>query len=148
MTHQIDQDRAIAMAPPPGPLVETNSLKVWRGRDRRPTDQAEQGGWTGGEPQTAGEVGAGVAAEGHADRPQDGDQSPGFSRISGHQLWQALREDTALTVRVPADEFPHPELEANHACAPGEVGQVALIVTVNGRGRHGTARTSARSHQN
>jgi hypothetical protein len=30
--------------------------------------QAEQGGWTGGEPQAGGESGPGVPAEGHAYR--------------------------------------------------------------------------------
>jgi hypothetical protein len=44
MRRQIDQDGAIAMAPPPGPLVDTNGLEGWRGRDRRPLDQAEQRG--------------------------------------------------------------------------------------------------------
>jgi hypothetical protein len=80
-----------------------------------------------------GEAGACVPAEGHADGPQDSDQSPRFSRIGGHQLWEALREDTTRTVRIPAYEFPDPELEANRACAPGEVRQVALIATMNGR---------------
>src|SRR5687767_5362270 len=50
MRLQIDEDRAIAMAPPPGPLVYTDDLEGWRGRDRNPPDQAEQPRWTGGEP--------------------------------------------------------------------------------------------------
>src|SRR5882724_11839100 len=102
--------------------------------------QTEQGGWTGGEPQTGGESGPSVPAEGHGDRPQDGHQSPSFSRIGFHKLWQALREDTALTVRILAHEFPYPELDANRAWAPGEVRQVALIATMDGRCRYGTAR--------
>jgi hypothetical protein len=44
MSRQIDQDGAVAVAPPPGPLVDTDGLKGWRRRDRRPTDQAEQCG--------------------------------------------------------------------------------------------------------
>ena len=47
--------------------------------------QAEEGGWTGREPQTGGEPGAGVPAEGHADRPQDGDQSMGFAGIGARR---------------------------------------------------------------
>jgi hypothetical protein len=50
MHHEINQDGAIPMAPPPGPLVDADDLQGWRGRDRRPPDQAEQRGWTGGEP--------------------------------------------------------------------------------------------------
>ena len=41
---QINQDGAVAMTPPPGPLVDTNGLEGWRGRARSPPDQAEQRG--------------------------------------------------------------------------------------------------------
>jgi hypothetical protein len=50
VVREVDQNRAVAMPSPPGPLVDTNDPEGWRGRDRRPPDQAEQGGWTGGEP--------------------------------------------------------------------------------------------------
>jgi hypothetical protein len=121
------------MPPPPRPRIDSDSLQGWRIGHRGCPHQAEHGGGTGGEPQTDGEAGACVPAEGHAERPQDGHQSLSFSRIGGHQLWQALCEDTALTARILAHECPYPELEANHACAPGEVRQVELIATMNGR---------------
>jgi hypothetical protein len=113
--------------------IDANGLQGWRIGHRGCPHQAEQRGWTGREPQTDGESGTCVPAEGHADRPQDGHQSTSFSRICCHKFWQALREDTALTARILAHEFPYPELEANRACAPGEVRQVALITTMDGQ---------------
>jgi hypothetical protein len=60
MRQEIDQDGAIAMAAPPGPLVDTHGLQGLGlrhgGRPHRP----EQRGWTGGEPQTSGEPGPGL----------------------------------------------------------------------------------------
>jgi hypothetical protein len=72
----------------------------------------------------------GVApAEGHAGDPQDGEQSMRCSRRGHHQLWQALREEAARTVRLPAHASPYRQLDANRAWAPGKVRQVALIPT-------------------
>ena len=42
MTGQIDQDGAIAMAPPPGPLIDADSLQSWR----RGTGVSAPGGWS------------------------------------------------------------------------------------------------------
>jgi hypothetical protein len=50
MRRQIDEAGPIPMAPPPGPLVDADGLQGWRRLDRCPPDQAEQRGWTGGEP--------------------------------------------------------------------------------------------------
>ena len=57
MCREIDQHRALAVAPPPGPLVDADRLEGWRGWDRSPPYQAEQGGRTGRYPQAGGEPG-------------------------------------------------------------------------------------------
>jgi hypothetical protein len=47
MRHEIDQDGAIAMAPPPGSLVHRKGLGGWSGEDRRCPYQTQEGGRTG-----------------------------------------------------------------------------------------------------
>ena len=49
MRQEIDQDGAIVMAPPPGPLINANGLQGWRMGHRGGPHQAEQGRRTGGE---------------------------------------------------------------------------------------------------
>jgi hypothetical protein len=49
VTRQIDQDRAIAMAPPPRPFVDPDGLQRRGVRHGGRPHQPEQGGWTGGE---------------------------------------------------------------------------------------------------
>src|SRR5262245_30424643 len=75
-----------------------------------------------------------LAAEGHADRLQDGDQPLGLAGIDGDELGHPLREKAAWAARISAHEFPHRELEANRTRAPREVRQVALVAAVH-RGR-------------
>ena len=118
---------------PPRPFIDADGLQgLHRGHRGRP-HQAEQGGRTRGEPQASGESGTSVPAESHADGPKGRDQLPGFSRIRRDQVREALGENAALTVRIPADEFPDPELEMNGVCPPWKVGEVALIPTMAGR---------------
>jgi hypothetical protein len=50
MCRQINQDRAIPMAPPPGPLVDTDGLQRWRTRHRGRPYETEQGRGTGRQP--------------------------------------------------------------------------------------------------
>jgi hypothetical protein len=47
MRRQIDEEGAIAMAPPPRPLVHPDGLRGWSVGHRGHPHQAEQGGWTG-----------------------------------------------------------------------------------------------------
>ena len=107
MRRQIDQDGAIPMAPPPGPLVDADGLQGWRAGTGAARTRRSSGGWTGGEPQAGGESGPGVPAQGHADRPESRDQPMGFAGVRGDQVRQALGEDATRTGPVPADEFPH-----------------------------------------
>ena len=118
MRRQIDQDGAIPMAPPPGPLVDPNGLQGWHGRDRGPPDQAEQGGWTGGEPQAGREPGASVPAQRQADRPQGCDQSMGVAAIGRDEVRQALGEDPTPAGPIAAEEFPHGQLDPDGARPP------------------------------
>jgi hypothetical protein len=83
MRRQIDQERAIAMASSPGPLVHPDGLQGWGGKDRGCPHQTQEGGRTGGQSQARGEPGSGVPAEGKADRLQGRDQAPGFAGVRG-----------------------------------------------------------------
>jgi hypothetical protein len=132
MRHEIDQDRAIPMAAPPGLLVDADGLQGWGVRHRGCPHQAEQGGWTSGELQAGGELGASVPAEGHADRPQGRDDSTGVPRIRRDEVRETLRENTARTGWGPAEELPDRELEMHGVCPPREIYQVVLILTVDG----------------
>src|SRR5919106_4919756 len=106
MRHEIDQDRAIAMAPPPRPLVAPDGLQHRGVGHGGRSHQPEQGGWTGGELQASRQPHAGLAAKGNTEGLQDHDQSWRFPGVWRDELWEALREDAARAVRTPADEFP------------------------------------------
>jgi hypothetical protein len=56
-----------------------------------------------------------------------------------HKVQLALREEAAFAARMPADELPHRQLDADKGRAPGEVHQVALVAAMDGRRLHCTA---------
>ena len=130
VVREVDQDRAVAVPPSPGPLVDTDGLQGWGARHWGRPHQPEQGGWTGRQAQASGESSPRLPAQRHADGPQDCGQPVGFAGGWRDNVRQALREDAACTARIPADEFPRHELEADGASAPGEVRQLALIVAM------------------
>jgi hypothetical protein len=133
VVREVDQDRAVPMAPPPGPLVDTNGLEGWRERDRSPPDQAEQRGWTGGEPQAGGQSGPSVPAQRQTDGLKSCGQSMGVASIGRNEVRQALGENATRTGRVPAEELPDRELEVYGVRRPRKVRQVALIATMDRR---------------
>jgi hypothetical protein len=133
MGRQIAEDRAIVMTPPPGPLINADSLQSWRMGRRRGPHQAEQGRRTGGELQTSGQAGAGVPAQCQADGPKNCGQSMGLSSIGCDEVRQTLGEHATHTGRVPAEELPDRELEMHGVRPPREIRQVALIATMDGR---------------
>jgi hypothetical protein len=118
MRRQINQNGAVAMAPPPGPLVDADGLQSRDMAHRSRPHQPEQGGRAGREPQTSGEPGARLSAQGQADRPQDSHQPMGAASGWRNEVWKALREDPARAGRIPAHELPHGELDADRAHAP------------------------------
>ena len=122
MRHEIDQDRAIAMAPPPRPFVDPDGLQRGGVGHGGRSHQPEQGGWTGGELQAGRQPHAGLPTEGDTDRLQDHDESWRVPGVWRDEFWEALREDAARAVRLPADEFPDHQVEAHHTRSPGEVG--------------------------
>jgi hypothetical protein len=139
MRRQIDQDRAIAMAPPPGPLVDAHGLQSWGLRHGGRQHQPEEGGRTGRQPQVSGEPSPGLPTQGHTDGAQRRHEPLGFPGIRRHEGWQALREDAAFAARVLAHEFAHRQLDVDRARAPGQIGQAALVTAMHrGRG-HGAA---------
>jgi hypothetical protein len=131
MRHEINEDGAIPVAPPPGPLINADGLQGWgvwgRGRPHEP----EEGGWTGRQPQPSREPSSRLPAEGHADGPQGVDQPPGVAGIGGGNVWQALGKDAARTRDVAAHKFPYEQLQMDSERAPGEVCQPALVVAMH-----------------
>jgi hypothetical protein len=83
MRQEIDEDGAIAMPPPPGPLVDPDGLQGgnvgYRGRPHQP----EEGGRTGRQPQLGGESGTRVPSQSDADGLQGVDQPRGLAGIGG-----------------------------------------------------------------
>jgi hypothetical protein len=81
MRREIDQDGAIAMAPPPGPLVDPDDLVGGDVGDRGRPHQPEEGGRTGRQPQVGGESGGRVPSQSDADGLQGVDQPRGLAGI-------------------------------------------------------------------
>jgi hypothetical protein len=138
MRQEIDQDRAIAMASSPGPLVHPDSLGSWRGGDRGCPHQTQEGGRTGGQPQARGEPGPRLPAERDADGPQDCGQPMGFAGIRSGEVRQALGKDAARTSQMAAHELPYEQLYTDGERTPREVSQPALVVAMHRGGRRGT----------
>ena len=131
MCRQIDEDGAIAMTSPPGPLVYPNDLEGWGVGHRGCPHQPEQGRWTGRELQAGREPGPCLPAQRHANGPEDCHQSMGFASIGRDEFRQALGEDPTPAGPIAAEEFPHGQLDTDGPRTPGKVRQAALIAAMH-----------------
>jgi hypothetical protein len=131
MRHEIDEDGAIAVAPPPGPLINADGLQGWGVGHWGLPYQPEEGRRTGRQPQASREPGPCVPAEGDGKRAEGRDEPRRFARLRGDELWQAFCEDATRTARIPADAFPHHQVDPNGKRAPGEVRHVAPIAAMH-----------------
>jgi hypothetical protein len=75
---EIDHDRDITMASPPGPLVDTDGLQHGGVGYGGCSHQPEQGGWTGSEQEAGRQSGPCLPTQGDTDAPQDGGQPGGL----------------------------------------------------------------------
>jgi hypothetical protein len=117
VARQIDQDGAIAMAPPPGPLVDTDGLGGWHGR--MGATRMRPGRWSHSPAAAAGrEPGTRLPTEGYGDGRQGRDEPVGFAGGWCHKVWETLRKDAARTGRIPADEFPYHQLDVDGEHTP------------------------------
>jgi hypothetical protein len=66
-TLEVHEDRPIALAPPPGPVVDAEDARIDRRRRRCLADQTKEGRSAGRHLQTAPDAGTGAAAEGEPD---------------------------------------------------------------------------------
>jgi hypothetical protein len=130
MRHEIDQHRAIPMAPPPGPLIDAHGLQGWGLRYGGRPHQPEQRGWTGGEPQAGRKPGPSVPAQRQADHSKSGGQSMGVASIGRDEVRQALGEDPTPAGPIAAAECPRGQLDLDGSRPPGQVRQVALVATM------------------
>jgi hypothetical protein len=138
MGQEIDQDGAIAVAPPLGPLVDAEDLEGvdvgYRGRPHQP----EEGGRASRQRRRAASRAPACAAEGHADGLQGVDQPHGFAGIRSGEVRQGLGKDAACTSQIAAHELPDEQLHTDGERAPGEVCQPALVVAMHREGWCGT----------
>jgi hypothetical protein len=79
------------MTPPPGPLINTDSLQGGGVGHRGCPHQPQKRGGTDGQPQAGCEPGTGLPPQGHADRPQNHDQPSGLAGGWRDEVWEALR---------------------------------------------------------
>jgi hypothetical protein len=115
---EIDQDRPVPMASPPGPLVDADGLQGWGARHRGRPHRPEQGRWTGRESQAGREPSPCLPAQRHADRPEGYGQSMGFATIGRDEVRQALGEDPTPAGPIEAAEFPHGHLDPDGPRVP------------------------------
>jgi hypothetical protein len=146
MIYQIHQDRAVAVAPLPRPLVDTHRLERGRAGYGSGVHEPEQSGRTGGDPKSGHHARPGLPAKGEANGPQCGDQPLGFPRVRGHKIGSALGKNTPETRGIPADKLADRQLELPRLWPPREVSKVALIPAMpGGRGRRTAGAARRRS---
>ena len=88
-----------------------------------------------GQPQAGREPGAGLPAQGEAVGEQALREPQGPARPGRHHRGQAFRKNAARTRGRVAKQLAHLELEAHRVGAPGDIGEGAVIPTVDAGGR-------------
>ena len=131
MIFEIDQDGAVALPPPPRPLVHTNDLRS-RGRrcGGRP-HQPQQGIGTGPPLTPARQPGACLTTEGKAAGEEALGEAQGPSCLGSRHRGQPFRENLAWARGMVAEKLPHPQLQAHGKGSPRQIGKGACIPAVD-----------------
>ena len=131
MVFQVDEDRAVALAAAPGPVVDPEHARCRAGRRRRATtDEAEQGGAAHGRADPFSQARAGLAAERQADVVLQAAQAHRPLCICPGNSGHAFSEDAMLAARSSAAQPAHLHLDLHTAALPGQVRQPAGVAAV------------------
>jgi hypothetical protein len=103
-TLKIHENGPIALAPPPGPVIDAEHARIDRWRRPCPADQAKEGRSAGRHLQTAPDAGTGAAAEGEPDLLQRRQEWRAGTGTVSRQPRYLLGEDAPRALRRRAPE--------------------------------------------
>jgi hypothetical protein len=128
---QVDDERAVAPATAPGPVVDADDARRRGHRQRRRLDQAQQRVAADRHGQPRRQAGAGFAPGAEGDAPLRLGQTGGAPHPRRGHFRQALGEDAARAPGGGAPEAPDPQLELADTALPGQVAEAADIPAVD-----------------
>ena len=139
---QVDQHRAVAVAPLPGPLVDPQHPRRRAGGGHHLAQHAEQGVGADRQPQAVRQPGARLAAEGRGHLEQQGGGGRRPPGGAGQGRPEGLRERPPRAGGGGAAEPTHGQGHAGRGGPPGDVQRPAgvAVVHLSGDGAAGGAR--------
>lgn len=151
---QIDDDRAVALTAPPGPVVDADDARCCQGRQGSCPDQAQQRVAADRHGQASRQAGTSLAAGAEGDAPLRLRQPDGPPNLRQGNGRQTFGEDAARALDSGAAETSNLEVELADPALPRQVAEAATVTTMNaargmpthGAGRRGGA--SAHGHNN
>jgi hypothetical protein len=147
---KIDQDRVVALASSPRPVIDSEDSWGCHGGLSRQVDETQDCRPTGGQSSSPGEPGAGRAAEGEPNVLQRGMLAVAASAPDPDKLREAFSEGQPRTTWVGAAEAADFEPQAHLAAATGQVRDsppIALMDTIGGTTATRTRGSGLRGNQ-
>ena len=137
---EVDQDRAVAAALAPRPLVHPEHARRRRlGACRRFGEPQERVG-AGGHRETRREPGSRLAAKGEGDLALDVGEALAAPGEGTGDAGQPLGEGPPRAGGLGAEEAPRPDPDGHGTTLPGQVGEAPLVAAVHARGGGATVR--------
>ncbi len=138
---QVDEDRAVGVAFAQRPIVDAEHLRRGGVSLWLPAEEAQERVPADPQVPRVAEAYPGFPPQRDAERHQALGQAQGTARPGGRNGGQAFGEDAARAGAVAAAPFAHAQLKAHTILRPGQIGQRALVVTMDAPGRGGAQRT-------
>jgi hypothetical protein len=130
-TFEVYEDRPVALAPPPGPVIDAEHTRIgWRPH-RCLADQAEERRAAGRHPQTAPDAGTGAATEGEPDLAQCHQERHAATGSASCQSRYLLGEDTPRAPRRRTPEAAHAQMENDLAAGDRQISDPARVAAVH-----------------
>ncbi len=141
---EVDQDRPVAVAAPPSPIIDRHHPRGRRGRRIAASGarRAQQRVRAHGHRQAGSEPCTGLAAHGQGDAPMQGGDTLGAARIGPSDVIQPLGEGPTRAIRLVAAEPPGSDPQGDRATLPGQVAQATAASAVDATRDGATAGTS------
>ena len=128
---EVDDQRAVGVAAPPGPVVDADHSRLGDRRRRHGAHRAQQCVAADRDGEARREPGAGRAADGEAEATVHLSQPSGPPQARRCHRTDALGEDPARAAGRVAPEAAQAQVHLGGAALPGQVAQAAAIAAVD-----------------
>jgi hypothetical protein len=136
MILQIDEDRPVALPPPPRPLVHTDDVRSGGNGSWSRSHEPQQSRRAGPHPQAGPETCTSLTTEGDPIGDEELGESQGPSCPRSRDSGEAFCENLAWACRIITEKLAHAELPAHGVGTPRQVSYGPCIPAVHPRGPH------------